>query len=273
MWHKFANAWQWDSHWAANRFASDASVSSILTAADFSLQLYQTRQSLQPRHQFSLHVFHAVWIMAVPFIKYNPKLRTDRMWSMCTEERKYAGRSEEMEERGGSVWQEDDISWVIEMQSDGEGQPEKQGDVSSHRWGRDSTSARRSLTESAERKYYFLFGNGRMCLMTWSNRGCKRRSGRTKMRLFYVNCGFGTSGTSKWITKCVIFTQMWLTFPHWLMILLGLRPRAKQMCQNPDTHSNTHPAHDGLTVYWWTMFNGLRGSQRHEWRHHKQSNI
>lgn len=181
MWHKFANAWQWDSHWAANRFASDASVSSILTAADFSLQLHQTRQSLQPGHQFSLHVFHAVWIMAVPFIKCDPKLRTDQTWSMCAEKRKYAGRSKEMEERGRSVWQEDDISWVIEMQSNGEGQPEKQGDVSSHRWRRDSASARRSWTESAERKYYFLFIKGRMCLLNGSKGGRKRCSGWTKI--------------------------------------------------------------------------------------------
>lgn len=173
MWHKFANAWQCDSHWAANRFASDASVSFILTAADFSLQLYQTRQSLQPHHHFPLHVFHTAWIMVLQFIKYNPKLRTDQMWSMCTEKRKYAGRSKEMEGRGRSVWQEDDISRVIEMQSDGEGQPEERGDVSSLRWRRDSTSARRSSTESEERKYYFLFGKGWMCFINGSKGGCK----------------------------------------------------------------------------------------------------
>ncbi len=43
---------------------------------------------------------------------------------------RYWGRSEETEEKGWKDWEKDDITWVIEMQSNSDGQVEKLGDVS-----------------------------------------------------------------------------------------------------------------------------------------------
>lgn len=105
------------------------SVNYIITAADSSVRLYQTRQSIQSQHPVLLQtVFSCViWVMILQFEKYNLKLRALIEYDRCV-------LSWEILREVKNKWKKkaaetDDISPVIEMQSSRDRQVETLGDV------------------------------------------------------------------------------------------------------------------------------------------------